>query len=82
MSEDDLKFFNARTEALKKVEALNKKDDWLKKTTTRVLRNTAEKQMQAISDAVANKYISGPIVKNIGNLKKAADAASDATKKN
>lgn len=62
MSEEDLKFFNARTEALQKVEKLNKTNPgWLSKTSKKVLQNTAEKQMQAIADSIANKYIAGPI---------------------
>lgn len=84
MSDEDLKFFNARTEALKKVDALNKTNPgWLSKTSKKVIQSTAEKQLQAISDAIANKYISGPIVDNIGKHvpKEAAQAAADAASK-
>lgn len=79
MSDEDLKFFNARTEALKKVDALNKTDPgWLSKTSKKVLQSAAEKQMQAIADSIANKYISGPIVDTVGKhvTKEAAKAAA------
>lgn len=86
MSDEDLKFFNNRTEALKKVNALNQTNEgWLSKTTKTVLQSAAQKQMQAITDAVANKYIGGPITDAIGKHvpKEAAKAAVDAaTKKN
>lgn len=86
MSDEDLKFFNARTEALKKVNALNQHNEgWLSKTTKTVLQSAAQKQMQAITDAVANKYIGGPITDAIGKHvpKEAAKTAVDAaTKKN
>lgn len=74
MSDEDLKFFNNRTEALKKVNALNQKNEgWLSKTTKSVLQSAAQKQMQQIADAMANKYIAGPAVQAIG--KKAAEEA-------
>lgn len=63
MTEQDLKFFNARTEALSKVNKMNeKKSGWLADTTKTVLLNSTQKSMQAVSDSVANKYISGPII--------------------
>lgn len=77
MTEQDLKFFNARTEALSKVAKMNeKKSGWLAETTKTVLQQSAQKQMQSITDAVANKYISGPIIENIG--KAANKAKSDS----
>ena len=69
-SEQDLKFFNSRTEALNKVEKMYEtKPGWLQSTATKVIRNTAEKQMQNVSDALTNKYIGGPL---IGAIKGAA----------
>lgn len=66
MTEQDLKFFNARTEALAKINKMNETDPgWLSKTTKKVLQNTAQNQMQSVADAVANKYISGPIIESI-----------------
>jgi glucan-binding YG repeat protein len=63
MTEQDLKFFNARTEALAKVNKMNeKKSGWLADTTKTVLLSSTQKSMQAVSDSVANKYISGPII--------------------
>lgn len=66
MSDEDLKFFNARTDALKKVEALNaQKPGWLAETSKRVLLSVAEEQMKSIASNVANKHISGPINKSV-----------------
>jgi hypothetical protein len=63
MSDADLKFFNARTEALSKVNKLNQnKPGWLHTTTKSVLQMAAQKQMQAIADGIANKYISDPVI--------------------
>lgn len=63
MSDDDLKFFNARTDALAKVNKLNETSPgWLKTTTKSVLQNTAQKQMQSIADGIASKYISDPVL--------------------
>jgi hypothetical protein len=62
MSEADLKFFNARTEALAKVNKLNEeKPGWLAETSRKVIQTTAERQMQSIADSVADKYIGAPI---------------------
>lgn len=77
MSDDDLKFFNARTEALKKVDALNRTDpSWLSKTTTKVLQNGAEKTMQDVVNGVANKYITKPLLAKITTPAVAATAAA------
>jgi hypothetical protein len=66
MTEQDLKFFNARTEALAKINKLNETEPgWLSKTSKKVLQQTAQNQMQTISDGIANKYISGPIIDSI-----------------
>lgn len=66
MTEQDLKFFNARTEALAKINKMNQKDEgWLKKTTTTVLQNAAQRQMQTIANGIADKYIASPLLKNL-----------------
>lgn len=58
MTQEDLKFFNARTEALSKVEKLNEKQPgWLRDTTTKVVQQSAQRQMQSIADTLADKYI-------------------------
>lgn len=62
MSEQDLKFFNARTDALAKINKLNQQDpSWLKSTATKVLQQTAQTQMQNVADSLATKYIGDPI---------------------
>jgi len=72
MSDDDLKFFNARTEALKKVEKLNESNPgWLKSTAKTVIQKSAQTQMQNLADTLANKYIGAPISESItGAIKK------------
>lgn len=71
MSEQDLKFFNARTEALAKINKMNEtKPGWLSETAKKVLQQTAQNQMQTISDGVAKKYISGPILDSINTKPK------------
>lgn len=73
MSDQDLKFFNARTEALSKINKLNEdKPSWLKETTTKVIQQSAQRQMQGLADAVADKYIGDPL-KNA--IKGGAEAA-------
>lgn len=63
MSEQDLKFFNARTDALQKINKLNEqKPGWLAETSKKVLQQTAQNSMQAVADSVANKYVSKPII--------------------
>jgi len=66
MTEQDLKFFNARTEALSKVAKMQQKDSsWLAETAKKVAQQTAQQQVQAVSTAVANKYISGPLIEKL-----------------
>lgn len=79
MSEEDLKFFNARTEALAKVNKLNETNPgWLHTTTKTVLQQAAQRQMQAIADGIANKYISGPVIDALKD-NSAAIAAESST---
>lgn len=74
MSDQDLKFFNARTEALAKVNKLNEtKPGWLQDTTKTVLQTTAKNQMQNVSDTLANKYIGAPITSAIKGTAKKKD---------
>lgn len=63
MSEQDLKFFNARTEALNKINKMNQTDPgWLSKTSKQVLQNAAQKTMQDIANGVTNKYVTNPVL--------------------
>lgn len=62
MTEQDLKFFNARTDALAKVAKITEeKPSWLQETATNVLQTTAKNQMQGIADTLADKYVGAPI---------------------
>ena len=73
MTEQDLKFFNARTDALNKVNKMYEaKPNWLKETTKEVAKNVIKRQMESVLNKQADKYISGPI----GN----AIAGKDASK--
>lgn len=66
MTEQDLKFYNARAEALKKIEKMNEvKPSWLAATAKDVLQETAKAAMKDVAGSAAKKYISGPIVKSI-----------------
>lgn len=85
MSDEDLKFFNSRTEALNKVRKMNEtKPGWLNDASKTVLQKATQKAMQDIADTLANKYVSGPIIDNIGKhvpKEVAGKAAKEATKK-
>lgn len=92
LSDEDLKWFNTRTEALSKINKLNANNpSWLKKTADEVLKNTAKKTLQSVSDATAAKYIGDPLVRAIkatpdkksdtsGDSKKDTDSVPDAVK--
>ena len=78
LSDDDLRFVNSRTEALNKVSKMTSSNpSWLKETSTKVLKKTAEKTMQEISNSVARKYITVPITDAIGAAQKAKDKSDD-----
>lgn len=58
MNEADLKFFNARTEALSKVAKLNEtKPGWLSTTVKAVVQQTAQQQLQNVATTAANEFI-------------------------
>lgn len=79
MSDEDLKFFNARTEALSKVAKLNQqKPGWLGQTTKTVLQETAKRSMQQISNGLADKYINDKLT---SKLKGNEDDSDQDTKK-
>lgn len=62
MTEQDLKFFNARTEALAKINKITEtQPSWLRDTTTKVIQQSAQRQMQTLSDNLADKYIGDPL---------------------
>lgn len=62
MTEQDLKFYNARTDALAKINKMNEeRPSWLKETSTKVIQQAAQRQMQAVADSLADKYVGDPI---------------------
>lgn len=70
-SETDLKFFNARTEALSKVDKMFAQNpSWLRATSKKVLQQAAQNTMQSVADGVAKKYITTPILDSIPEPKK------------
>lgn len=78
MTEQDLKFFNARTDALAKINKMNEQQpSWLRETTTKVIQQSAQRQMQGLADAVADKYIGDPIKQALKGA--VADAATKST---
>jgi len=77
MTEQDLKFYNARTDALAKINKMNEtKPSWLRETTTEVIQSTAKRQMQMVSNALADKYVGDPIKKSILGATAAAKKSS------
>jgi hypothetical protein len=67
MTEQDLKFYNARTDALAKINKLNQEQpSWLRETATTVIQTTAQRQMQAIANSLADKYVGNPIKDAMG----------------
>jgi hypothetical protein len=73
-SEEDLKFYNSRTDALAKVNKLYETNpSWLSATSKKVLLNSTQKTMQDISNGIANKYITAPVLDAITT--KAGEAA-------
>lgn len=66
MSDDDLKFFNARTEALAKVNKLNQnRPGWLAETSKKVIQKSAQNGMQEVAEALRQKHITGPLIAKI-----------------
>lgn len=62
MTEQDLKFYNARTDALAKINKMNEeKPSWLRETTTTVIQSAAQRQMQMVANSLADKYVGDPI---------------------
>lgn len=62
-SQEDLQFYNSRTDALNKVNKLYETNPgWLSTTSKKVLQNTAQKTMQDISNGITNKYITAPVL--------------------
>lgn len=71
-NEADLKFFNARTEALSKVAKLNEtQPGWLSTTAKGVLKTAAQRQLQAVADSVGDKYIGDKIKAGLKDNSKA-----------
>lgn len=62
LDDADLKFFNARTEAIAKINKLNQdKPGWLSETTKKVLQTAGQNAMQSVADTVLKKYGTGPL---------------------
>lgn len=75
LSDTDLKFVNARTQAVASVAKLTQENpNWLKETGTKVLKTTAQNQLQGLSDSLAKKYIGDRIA---DKLKEAAPSIED-----
>lgn len=62
LTDEELKFVDKRTEAIKKVAKLTEeKPNWLKDATETVLKQAAQRQMQSVSNLIADKYITDRI---------------------
>ena len=77
-TEQDLKFFNARTEALGKVAKMyEKKPGLLASLAQETLKNTTKSVMQEVTGSLAKKYISKPLVDSLAGSKKPAESFLD-----
>lgn len=66
MSDTDLKFFNARTDAIAKINKMNETNPgWLSSTSKKVLQQAAQNTMQSVADGVAKKYITTPVLDSL-----------------
>lgn len=78
MTEADLKFYNARTDALAKINKVTQEEPtWLRKTAVSVIQQSAQRQMQSLSDTLADKYIGDPLKAGLKG-KDAEESISDA----
>lgn len=67
-SEEDLAFFNKRTEAEAKVNKMFEQNPgWLSTTSKRVLQNAAQRTMQDVANGVTNKYITSKLLDSLNN---------------
>lgn len=74
MDEQDLKFFNARTEALAKIAKMNEtQPGWLAVTTKKVLQNAAQTAMQDVATGATKKLISGPLLETLNKSRQAPE---------
>lgn len=70
LSDEDLRWFNARTDALTRINKLNQRDpNWLKNTTKQVLRDVAKETMKSVVTGAAKQYISNPLVDSLNSKK-------------
>lgn len=67
LSDDDLKFFNARAEAISKIAKMNQKNpNWLKETVKTVVQKSTQESLQAVSSAIVKQYVTTPVIKAAG----------------
>lgn len=77
-TEQDLKFFNARTEALGKVAKMyEKKPGLLASLAQETLKTTTKNVMQDVAGSLAKQYISKPLVDSLAGSKKPAESFLD-----
>lgn len=66
LSDDDLRFFNNRNDALNRINKLNEANpNWIAETAKSVLQTVAKQQVQKIANGSANKYVSSPVLEQI-----------------
>ena len=76
-SEEDLKFFNARTDALAKVNKLFQEDpSWIRGVSDKVIKNAAQKTMQDLANGITNKYITTKVLDALNDNSAAIKAES------
>lgn len=74
LSDDDLRFYAARSEAVARVERITAENpNWLAEASKATLRTTTKKLMKSVSVALADKYIGKPITSAIAGSKPKKD---------
>jgi hypothetical protein len=69
LSDDDMRFFNNRSQAIHKVNAYTaKKPHWAKETGVKVLQNTATAAVGGVAAAVTARYVTKPLIDGLGKL--------------
>lgn len=70
LSDEDLRWFNARTDALARINKLNQqKPGWLQDTSKKVLQEVAKETMKQVASAAAKKYIGAPLTAPLNDKK-------------
>mgnify|MGYP000868613394 CR=1 FL=1 len=80
LSDQDLKFVNARTEAMAKLDKLYEtKPNWLAEAAKKATQQAVQNTLNSVANGIAQKYVSGPILDSFLKAKDAKDKAPTST---